>query len=117
MLLWESSRAKTIMACVNCFLIIEECSRCIVISEYTKFPLAPMGVLTPGSAHARPSAQPPIDMSGNFPAHVSAVTFKIFKKKLKKTKNRPPGGQGVGVRINFFYPNFCLYYLGAHAKI
>ena len=25
-----------------------------------KFPLAPMGVLAPGSAHAKPSAQPPI---------------------------------------------------------
>ena len=34
-------------------------------------PLAPMGVLTPGSAHARPSAQPPIDTSGNFSAHMS----------------------------------------------
>ena len=31
-----------------------------------KFPLTPMGVLAPGSAHARPSAQPPIDVSGNF---------------------------------------------------
>ena len=31
-----------------------------------------MGVLAPGSAHARPSAQPPIDVSGNFPAPVSA---------------------------------------------
>ena len=31
-----------------------------------QFPLTPMGVLAPGSAHARPSAQPPIDMSGNF---------------------------------------------------
>ena len=37
-----------------------------------KFPLAPMGVLAPGSAHARPSAQPPIDTSGNVSAHVSA---------------------------------------------
>ena len=36
------------------------------------FPLAPMGVLAPGSAHARPSARPPIDTSGNFSAHVSA---------------------------------------------
>jgi hypothetical protein len=42
------------------------------INEWTKFPLAPMGVLTPGSAHARTSARPPIDTSGNFPAHVSA---------------------------------------------
>ena len=29
-------------------------------------------VLASGSAHARPSAQPPIDTSGNFPAHVYA---------------------------------------------
>ena len=36
-----------------------------------KFPLAPMGVLPPSSAHPRPSAQPPIDTSGNFSAHVS----------------------------------------------
>ena len=37
-----------------------------------KIPLTPMGVLAPGSAHARPSAQPPIDVSGNFPPRVSA---------------------------------------------
>ena len=36
-----------------------------------QFPLTPMGVLAPGSAHARPSAQPPIDVSGNFPAPMS----------------------------------------------
>ena len=39
---------------------------------HIKFPLAPMGVLVPGSAHARPSTQPPIDTSGNIPAHMSA---------------------------------------------
>ena len=39
---------------------------------YIKFPLVPIGVLAPGSAHARPYARPPIDTSGNFPAHVSA---------------------------------------------
>ena len=32
-----------------------------------------MGVLTPGSAHARPSARPPIDTSGNFSAYMSGV--------------------------------------------
>ena len=37
-----------------------------------RFPLAPMGVLATWSAHARPSARPPIDTSGNFTAHVSA---------------------------------------------
>ena len=31
-----------------------------------------MGVLVPGSAHARPSTQTPIDTSENFPAHMSA---------------------------------------------
>ena len=35
-------------------------------------PLMPMGVLAPGSAHARPSTQPPIDVSEIFPARVSA---------------------------------------------
>ena len=42
-----------------------------------------MGVLAPGSAHARPSAQPPIDMSGNFPAHVYAESPSKFSKKPK----------------------------------
>jgi hypothetical protein len=32
----------------------------------TKFPLAPMGVLTPGSAHARPSFRPPITLVNIF---------------------------------------------------
>ena len=41
-----------------------------VQKEY-QFPLVPMGVLVPGSAHTRPSAQPPIDTSGNFPPHMS----------------------------------------------
>jgi hypothetical protein len=40
-----------------------------------QFPLAQMGVLTPGSAHARPSARPPIDISGKFPAHMSAESL------------------------------------------
>ena len=39
---------------------------------YSKFPLAPMGVLAPVSAHAGPSAQPPIGTSRNFPARMSA---------------------------------------------
>ena len=37
-----------------------------------KFLQVPMGVLAPGSVHARPSARPPIDTSGNVPAHMSA---------------------------------------------
>ena len=31
-------------------------------------------VLAPGSEHARPSAHPPIDVSGNFTVHVSAAS-------------------------------------------
>ena len=46
-------------------------------------PLAPMGVLAPRSVHARPSARPPIDTIGNFPAHVSAVTFTNFPHPLR----------------------------------
>ena len=30
---------------------------CGIIKQFTKFPQVPMGALTPGSAHARPSAQ------------------------------------------------------------
>ena len=40
--------------------------------SWKKFPLAPIGVLAPVSAHAGPSAQPPIGTIGIFPARVSA---------------------------------------------
>jgi hypothetical protein len=43
--------------------------------DLTTIPLAPMGVLAPGSSHAKPSARPPIDTSGNFSAHVSAESL------------------------------------------
>ena len=33
------------------------------VKTTSKFPLTPLGVLAPGSAHARPSARPPFDMS------------------------------------------------------
>jgi hypothetical protein len=39
---------------------------------FMKFPLTPRWVFAPGSAHAGPSARPLIDISGNFPANVSA---------------------------------------------
>ena len=45
------------------------------------------------------------------------LLLKFSKKSLKKPKNRPPGGQGVGVRILFFPQNFYYFFLGAHAKI
>jgi hypothetical protein len=41
-------------------------------TNYLKFPLTPMGVLATRSAHARPPARPPIDMSGNFLIHIYA---------------------------------------------
>ena len=50
---------------------IKLCSVCFR-EKVNKFPLTAMGVLAPGSGHARPSAQPPMDVSENFPAHVSA---------------------------------------------
>ena len=62
-------------------------------------PLAPMGVLAPGSAHARPSARPPIDTSGNFQAHVSAE--QLFEISLFSGQNRVILGGRGGPR-NFF---------------
>ena len=54
-------------------------------SPSDQFPLAPMGVLAPVSAHVGPSAKPPIGTSGNFPARVSAESispnFPIFRSK------------------------------------
>ena len=48
----------------NCLMLLYLWSS--KIHKNWKFPLAPMGVLAPGSEHARPSAQPPIDTGGNF---------------------------------------------------
>ena len=43
-----------------------------------------MGVLAPVSAQAGPSAQPPIDVSGNFTVHVSAeLPSNIFPNPSK----------------------------------
>ena len=59
-------------------------------AQQEQFPLAPMGVLAPGSAHTWPSAQPPIDTSEFFLPHVSGKggsfqatlsTFRVFLKK------------------------------------
>ena len=65
-----------------------------------------MGVLAPGSVHAKPSAQHSIDTSGNFPAHMSGgggankienflcisgdskhFSFRGRKKKERKRRN------------------------------
>ena len=39
-----------------------------------------MGTLAPGSAHTRPSAQPPIDTSEKLSAHVSGGGVKKFEQ-------------------------------------
>ena len=49
-----------------------------------------MGVLAPGSGNASPSARPPINLSGNFPAHIFRTLtdlLLIFSKKHFKTCN------------------------------
>ena len=48
--------------------------------QKTKFPLAPLGVLAPGSAHARTSAQPPINTSRIFSAHKFGRGINKFEK-------------------------------------
>ena len=40
--------------------------------DWWEIPLTPMGVLVPVSVHAGPSAQRPMNVSGNFPADMSA---------------------------------------------
>ena len=63
-----------------------------------------MGILAPGSAHAGPSAQPPIDTSGNFSTQVSGrgaakyFPLFVFSEKKNPLQNRPPGST-----------NFCLF--------
>jgi hypothetical protein len=51
------------------------------------FPLTPMGVLAPGSADARPSARPPIDVSRNFPALMSAESPPTHQKSYPMFRN------------------------------
>ena len=75
-----------------------------------------MGALDPGSVHARPSAQAPIDTSRNFlrmclvggvksiflPFQAILSTFLFFRKKPKKST---PAGAWGGAPI-FFYPKY-----------
>ena len=67
-----------------------------------KIPLMPIGVLAHGSAHTRPSAQSPIDVSGNFPAHVSAEwPSNISPSPSKKIKKWGEANFPKKLRINF----------------
>ena len=70
--------------------------------KIVKFPLAPMGVLASGCAHARPSAWPPIDTSGNFRHTCLQSNLQNFEKKLKKIKIAPQGARGWGSEFYFF---------------
>ena len=65
-----SPRVKTVKRTKMAVTIEQSISREVVENE-DEFQLTPMGVLAPGSAHARHSARPPIDTSGNFSAHMS----------------------------------------------
>ena len=67
-----------------------------LIWNYIEFPLAPMGVLAPVSAHAGPSAQPPIGTSGKFPARVSA----------ELPSNISPNPSEVISKVSEVYDNF-----------
>ena len=58
-----------------------------MLDKEVEFPLAPMGVLAPGSAHARPSARPHIDTSGNIPAHVSAESHSNISPNPSEVKS------------------------------
>ena len=49
-----------------------------LIQEEMLIPLALMGALAPRSVHARPSAQPPINTSGNFSALGLGTMLKDF---------------------------------------
>ena len=87
----------------------------------------PMGVLAPGFAHARPSAQPPIDTSEKISPHVSGTGgqqiwnisdqfsrhfrdskhFSFFFRK-NPLKDGPHGGQG-GPSNYFFTQNLIFF--------
>jgi hypothetical protein len=51
------------------------CWQGITVHQYKLISASADGVLAPGSAHARPSARPPIDTSGNFSAHIILPCF------------------------------------------
>ena len=64
-----------------------------------KIPLAPRGVLDPVSAHAGPSAQPPLGTSGIFPAYVSA----------ELPSNISANPSEVISEVSEVYNNFCIF--------
>ena len=67
-----------------------------------KIPLATMGVLAPGSAHARHSTQPPINASRNFPARMSPEWPSNISKGQKEY-NRPSSVQGCYIPFSLLF--------------
>ena len=71
--------------------------------QTTKFLLTLMRVLAPWSVHARHLARPPIDMSGNYSAHMSAKSLSkitpFSTKKLQSAVGSPKKIE-VGILIN-----------------
>ena len=82
-------------------------ARGMEVEGITKFLLTPMGVLAPGSAHARPSAWPPIDMSGNFSAHMGLKSQ--LQKSSPSPKNSYPKFWNPKTTFNFF--QICAFIL------
>ena len=86
-----------------------------------------MGVLTPVSVHAGPSAQPPIGTSGNFPASVSAELPSNISPNPSKVISEVSEFYDKPFLDIFDFSQFSgqrgrgessrLCYLGAHAKI
>ena len=72
-----------------------------------KIPLTPMGVLAYGSVHARPSAQPTINVSRNFPAQVSAEWPSNISKGKKEYNHLAPV-QGSYILVQGSYIPFFL---------
>ena len=75
-----------------------------------------MGALAPGSAHARPSARPPIDMSGNFPAHMSAES-PFENNPLCPPKYSIVQGVGGGPRLFLGCGILIFLLLGASCRV
>ena len=55
-----------------------------------------MGVLAPGSAHARPSARPPIDTSGNFQRTCLQSNLQKFQRLSQSSETSDMTSEGLG---------------------
>ena len=74
-----------------------------LVNKIRKFPLVPSGVLAPGSAHARPSAQPP------------STIAEIFRRTCLQSNLQNFQGQGAGSK--FVLPEFLFLLVRSPCKI